>query len=225
MELNYIEENLNIIMQDPNSVLYLKPYDVGNKKALFAIVKEDQGVYKKVQITKEQSKLTFPFELLFYNGPGYFYLKNFIVLNGNWIALNIKNLEGFKFKESGKNKKNVDIYATFADGTATFIIRESLKKFKKHSGINLYIDLLKQYKDYEPQYDNYYVIDFYCRKSDIFVIPELLSPISISLSKIDYQDLNLQYNDANVDELKGDVRISPEEVKESVKFFSRLKYK
>ena len=34
----------------------VKSYDIENKKALFAIVKEGQGIYKKVQITKEQSK-------------------------------------------------------------------------------------------------------------------------------------------------------------------------
>ena len=100
MQLAYINENLNKIIQNPDSVLYLKPYNVGNKRALFAIVKEEQGVYRKVQITKEQSKMIFPFEPIywFYQGPGYFYLKDFIVLDSNWLALNITNLEGFKYK-------------------------------------------------------------------------------------------------------------------------------
>ena len=53
VQLEYIDENLSEIMQNPDSVLYLRPYDVGNKRALFAMVKEEQGVYRKVQITKE----------------------------------------------------------------------------------------------------------------------------------------------------------------------------
>ena len=32
--------------------MYLRPYDIKNKRALFAIVKEEQGVYKKIQISK-----------------------------------------------------------------------------------------------------------------------------------------------------------------------------
>ena len=71
VQLEYIDENLSEIMQNPDSVLYLRPYDVGNKRALFAMVKEEQGVYRKVQITKEQSKMSFPFEPIccFYEGP------------------------------------------------------------------------------------------------------------------------------------------------------------
>ena len=83
MQLEYIDENLQEIMSNPDSVMYLRQYDIGRKRALFAIVKEKQGIYKKVQITKEQSKSNFPFEPIywFYKGPGYLYLKNFIVFN------------------------------------------------------------------------------------------------------------------------------------------------
>ena len=51
------------------------------------------------QITKKQSKMNFPTEPLywFYQGPGYFYLKNFIVFD-SWIAINANNLDGFKYK-------------------------------------------------------------------------------------------------------------------------------
>lgn len=225
MALNYIKENLDLVIQNLDSVLYLKPYDVEGKRALFAVVKEKKGLYKKIQITKEQTRLTFPLEpiFLFYNGPGYLYLKDFIVLNKNWIALNIKNLEGFCFKELGKSKKNIGVFATFTDGSAIFIMQENAKKFEKQGGINLYIDLLKQYKDYEPRHDNYYVIDDYFCRSNTFGIPELLN--SISLSKINYEDLALQYSDEDVDEIKNSVKISPEEVRKSSLFFSRLKYK
>ena len=38
--LQYIDENLNRIIQNPDSVMYLRPYKIGNKRALFAIVKK-----------------------------------------------------------------------------------------------------------------------------------------------------------------------------------------
>lgn len=78
--LEYIDKNLNRIIQKPDSVMYLKPYKIGNKRALFAIVKKEQGVYEKVQISKEYSEMNFPFEPIywFYKGPGYFYLKDFL---------------------------------------------------------------------------------------------------------------------------------------------------
>lgn len=52
MPLVYIDKNLNNIIENSNNVLYLRPYDIGYKRALFAIVKEEQGVYKKIQLTK-----------------------------------------------------------------------------------------------------------------------------------------------------------------------------
>lgn len=173
MQLAYIDENLNRIMQNPDSVLYLRPYDIGNKQALFAIVKEEQGVYKKVQITKEQSKMTFPFEPIywFYNGPGYYYLKNFITFH-NCLALNTTNLDGFKAKTLENKIYNVGIFATFNDGSATFVIREKTKKFEKQGGIESYIDLLKQYKEYAPKHDTYEIIEYHSVNDDTFIIPE-----------------------------------------------------
>ncbi len=75
MPLVYIDKNLNNIIENSNNVLYLRPYDIGYKRALFAIVKEEQGVYKKVQLTKEQSKMSFPWEPIywFYNGLDIFF--------------------------------------------------------------------------------------------------------------------------------------------------------
>lgn len=176
MQLDYIDENLNRIIQNPDSVLYLRPYDVGNKRALFAMVKEDRGVYRKIQITKEQSKMNFPWEPLYWfsRGPGYFYLKDFIVINQNNLALNTTNLDGFKPKILDESKIfNVGVFATFNDGSATFVIRERAKKFEKQGGIQPYIDLLKQYKEYEPKHDTYKFIESYGAADDIFVIPEL----------------------------------------------------
>lgn len=179
MQLNYIEENLNRIMQNPDNVLYLRPYDIANKQALFAMVKEEQGVYKKVQITKEESKMTFPFGPLywFYNGPGYYFLKNFICFD-NTLALNLTNLDGFKAKElDGSKVFNVGVFATFSDGSATFVIRERKKKFEKRGGIKPYIDLLRNYKEYNPKYDTYEFIERYSTDEDTFIIPKFQEKI------------------------------------------------
>ena len=176
IQLEYIDENLNRIMQNPDSVLYLRPYDVGNKRALFAMVKEKQGVYRKVQITKEQSKMTFPWEPIYwlYKGPGYFYLKDFIVLNSNNLALNTTNLDGFESESLGEDKiLNVGIFATFKDGSSTFVWRERAKKFEKQGGIQPYIDLLKKYKKFEPKHDAYLCIESCSEVDGMFIIPEL----------------------------------------------------
>lgn len=176
IQLEYIDENLNRIIQNPDSVLYLRPYDVGNKRALFAMVKENQGVYRKVQITKEQSKMTFPWEPIywFYNGPGHFFLKDFVVLNQNGLAINTVYLDGFKSKKlDGSKVFNVGIFATFDDGSATFVIREKEKTFDKRGGIQPYIDLLKKYKEYEPKYDTYKYIESVGEVDGLFIIPEL----------------------------------------------------
>lgn len=177
--LQYINENLNMIIQNPDSVMYLKPYDIGNKKALFAIVKEEDGVYKKVQVTKEQHKMNFPFEPIcwFYKGPGSLILKDFIIFD-NWLALNITNLDGFKHKIlDGRKTYNVAIFATFNDGSSTFIKRQTKKEFSKKGGIQPYINLLKQHKEYEPKYDNYKYIESYSYNDDTFIIPELQEQI------------------------------------------------
>ncbi len=174
MPLVYIDENLNKIIQNPDSVLYLRPYDIGCKRALFAVIKEDQGVYKKVQLTKEQSKMSFPWEPIYWfnNGPGRFFLKDFISFY-NELALNTTNLDGFKTKILENKIYNVGIFAIFNDGSATFIIRERAKKFDKQGGIQSYIDLLKQHKEYNPQCDTYEIIEFHSVNDDTFIIPEL----------------------------------------------------
>ena len=180
MQLKYIDENLNRIIQNPDRVLYLRPSYVGNKLALFAIVKEDQGVYRKVQITKEESKMTFPFEPIywFYNGPGYFFLKDYIVFCQNSFAVNTTCLDGFKSKKlDGSKIFNVGIFATFDDGSATFVERVREKTFEKHGGIQSYIDLLKEYKDCEPKYDTYRYIESVGEENGLFIIPELQKKI------------------------------------------------
>lgn len=223
--LKYIDENLNKIIENPGSVMYLRPYDIGGKRALFAIVKEEQGVYKKVQITKEQIKGNFPFEPIswFYKGPGYFYLKDFIVFN-NWLALNIANLEGFKHSTLDESKIfKIGIYATFNDGSATFIERKTQKEFQK-GGIQAYIDLLKQHKEYAPKYDTYRNIEgYYNHNDDTIVIPELLSPTNLRFEKLNYEDLKLQSNNALDSTIADKVQISPDSVKDSVKKLTKYR--
>ena len=63
------------------------------------------------------------------------------------LALNTTHLDGFKVKSLGEDKiLNVEVLATFNDGSATFVQREKAKKFKKQGGIESYIDLLRKYK-------------------------------------------------------------------------------
>ena len=225
MQLEYIDENLQEIMANPDSVMYLRQYDIGRKRALFAIVKEKQGIYKKVQITKEQSKSNFPFEPIywFYKGPGYLYLKNFIVFD-NWLAWNITNLEGFKHTTLEESKIfKVGVYATFNDGSATFIKRQTTKEFEKKGGIQAYIDLLKQHKEYDPKYDTYRNIEgYYNHNDDTIVIPELLAPKDLELKKINYEELKLQSDESTMSDK---VQISSDSVKDSVKKLTRIKNK
>lgn len=81
MALNYIKENLDLVIQNLDSVLYLKPYDVEGKRALFAVVKEKKGLYKKIQITKEQTRLTFPLKFPSREGNTFVYKGFLTILN------------------------------------------------------------------------------------------------------------------------------------------------
>lgn len=175
IHFRYIENNLERILNNPDDIMFIEPSRVGKKIALFAIIKEDDGVYKKLQITKEQSKFTFPFEPIywFYNGPGYTILKNFISIH-NWQALNPVHLEGF-LDNKVENAKFFDtcVYATFNDGSATLVERKNSKALKKHGGIQSYMDLLGDNKNRELKYDSYSIIENYDVVDDTIVIPEL----------------------------------------------------
>ena len=65
------------------------------------------------------------------------------------------------------------IFATFNDGTLTFVCRKREKKFKNQGGIQPYINLLKKYKEYEPKHDVYIYIESCDEVNGLFVIPEL----------------------------------------------------
>ena len=159
--LQYIDDNLTKIIKNPESVLYIKPFDVKNKIALFAVMKEKPGVYRKIQITKDQSKETFPLEPIYWlnQGPAYFILKDFISLSDNWLAVNTTNMDGFKEKKLDDDRRyNIGIFAMFSDGSATFITRESEKSLRKWSGIASYNNRLKPFKNPNLQHEKYYSI-------------------------------------------------------------------
>lgn len=181
--LQYIDENLQEIMANIDSVLYIKPYDVKNKIALFAVIKEKPGVYRKIQISKEQSKGMFPFEPIYWlnKGPMYFSLNDFIPVLENWMALNTKNMDGFKAKKLDDNRRyNIGIFAAFNDGSATFCIREKEKKFKKYGGIEPYNNRLKAFKNPNLQYEKYYpIISDNFNNEDTCIISELLDSYEI----------------------------------------------
>lgn len=174
MQFEFIDENLFRILNDPDNVMYLKPGDVGGKRALFAVVKEGEGIYRKLQITKEQSKLNFPFEpiYVFYRGPGYVLLKNFISIH-NITALNVTNLEGFKEKKLNARVYNTGVFAVFNDGSATFAFRDKEKRLHKKGASNSFSEILNQYKDVNLSRDEYCVIEEYPTGDGTFVIPEL----------------------------------------------------
>ena len=174
-KFKYIGENLDKVLENLDNVLYLKPYDVDGKQALFAVIKEEKGNYRKIQLTEEQSKWTFPWEPIacFNKGTGNLYSKDFITFF-NWLSLNPINLEGFKYKLMEENKTlNVGIFATFNDGSAVFIRRDKENSFRKNGGIKSYINLLRKYKEYKPQHEHYHIIDTYNNGDDTFTIPEL----------------------------------------------------
>lgn len=182
MTLNYIDENLEKITENLENVLYIKPYNIGHKRALFAVVKEGAGIYKKIKITKEESRLTFPFEplLLFDN----FLLKDFIVLNSNNLALNKNWIDGFKIIKHDFNRSNIDIYAVFSDKSATFVRTEREKTFNKNGGIDSFNKFLENYNVDKVNNNEYRIIEYYFPDdSDIIEIPILKNSDQIDEEK------------------------------------------
>lgn len=177
-EFQYIEENLNKILQNPDRVLYIRPWDVDYGEALFAVVREDRGVYKNIQITEKQSKMVFPWTPIdnFKKGPGYV-LKGFRKFGIN-ILLNSNHLDEFTYQIANDIRSfNVGIFAVFDDGSATFVEAEKEKYFVKNfGGIQPYMNLLNTgslYEDYLPKHETYKVIEYRKAVDNTFIIPEL----------------------------------------------------
>ena len=176
MDFEYINENLEAVIDNPDKVMYIKPYSMGNKSALFAVLKEDDGIYKRLQLTKAQSKLHFPIEPIFnfYRGPGYFYLKNFTVFD-NMVALNINYFDGFKCKYmQGQKYFNLGVFALFNDGTATYIAGDNDRKFLHTGGFKKFYNLLDPRVACSEKDDTYEIIESYRDgDNDTFIIPSL----------------------------------------------------
>ena len=175
MQFNYIEENLLKIIENPESVMYIKAFDTGKNRALFAVVKEGEGSYRKIQITKGQSRLNFPVNPIdIFNNDFGSYLENFIIFD-KLIAFNKSHFEGLKTKPlNNKTYFNLGVFAIFDDGTATHIINDNDKKFEENGGTLGYRKLLdKKDISFSSSRDTYEIIEFYSGDDDTFIIPSL----------------------------------------------------
>lgn len=180
----YIDENLNYVLQNPDKVLYFRPSNVGKKIAVFAMVKEESGVYRNLQITKEQSNWTFSWTPIMYlfNGPCYSIKNDYITLHG-LVAFNANNIDGFKIKELNYKKYNVGVLVVFNDGSATHVIRHKAKDFEKKGGLDYFINLLKEHKEYNPVQEEYYMIEDYDNVDNTYTISELQKSKTKQLTK------------------------------------------
>lgn len=155
-------DNIKEILNNLDNVLYIYPdyrkqITYVEEWALFAIIKEEKGVYKKVQITTFMSSQNFKITDVFNRFIEEYtsnYLKDFILLNGNATILNPAHFKGFDYYQS-------NIYALFNDGVATHI--------------DHYEEDMKPYLIRESNFiDSYEIIENYCYGiMDSCVIPKL----------------------------------------------------
>ena len=146
-------DNIKEILNNLDNVLYITPdyrkqIEYVDEWALFAIIKEEKGVYKKVQITTFMSCQNFKITDVFNRFIEEYTsncLKDFILLKGNATLLNPAHFKGFNY--SLLNEKHTRIYALFNDGVATHI---------DHYENDMKPYLVKDSKD------NYEIIEDYC---------------------------------------------------------------
>lgn len=163
MWLYFIDKNIKEVRKNLKNVLYIRPYDIDSKRALFAVIKEEKGIYRRIQITEEMSKWNFPFETLnmFFEGPGHSFIKDFIILRQSNLAINKTNLEKFGYiKLNGYKIYNIGICALFKDGSATYVKRIKEKELEKGTRL-------------EPTQDNYEIIEYYEANNNIYEISKL----------------------------------------------------
>ena len=154
------DENLEKVSENKDNILCIKPFNVENKKALFALMKLNNVLYYRTQLTESQSRLTFPFEpIYFLDKYTDFDFSDYVVLH-NQDAFNSKHLEGFKYKFS-VDKKYARLYATFNSGVATYVQIEKTKGFLKHNGIEPYVELLEEHKEFKPTHEYYKILEYY----------------------------------------------------------------
>lgn len=165
------DENIERVIENKNNILCFKPFDVENKRALYAVLKENDNLYYKTQITESQPKIAFPYNPIYFLGEYTDFDFNDYVNINNHATFNSNYLEGFKYKFA-INDKNCFLYATFNTGVATYIQREKINGFLKHNGIEPYIELLEKYKEFNPKHDFYKILEYYDKGNGYFDVGE-----------------------------------------------------
>lgn len=166
-------DNIKEILNNLSNVLYIYPdyrkqIEYVEEWALFAIIREEKGVYKKVQMTTFMSSQIFKITDVYSKFIEEYtsnYLKDFILLNGNATVLNPAHFKGFNYYQS-------NIYALFNDGVVT--------------RIDHYEEDMKPYLTKESNFiDNYEIIENYCYGiMERCVIPKLIEKEEIKTKKL-----------------------------------------
>jgi len=150
LNIKFYDDALNKI-KNPKNVLLIRPVAERSKMWLRAIVKNGEGEYESVELSKPQWKMDFPFEpmlsLQFYLGKYYF--DNFII-DDNFRALNKEQFVGFCSINYIGNPKLVAICAEFKDGSAS-VYQNQKKKYFNKKGIYQLRKFLKS-NGIEPRY-------------------------------------------------------------------------
>lgn len=126
---DYIEENLEKI-KNPNDVNIIKPRKVDKGYELWARINNGEAV----KLTKSMSKITFPFEPIYWLARevfGKFYFKDFGVVD-NFVAINknhLKELQYLDLQKLDTKGKRVGLYGRFDDGLIMFLAEPTRKYF------------------------------------------------------------------------------------------------
>ena len=126
---DYIEENLEKI-KNPNDVDIIKPIKADKGYELWARINNGEAV----KLTKSMSKMTFPFEPIYWLARevfGKFYFEDFGIVD-NFVAINKNHLTELKYLDSQKldpKGKRVGLYVCFDDGNMVFLAEPTRKYF------------------------------------------------------------------------------------------------
>lgn len=107
-------------------------------------------------------------------------------------------MDVFKISKNGLFVINIDIYAVFNDGSATFVRGERENIFNRKGGIDYFNQLLEHYIDNRVNNSEYKIIECYpVKDSDLFAIPHLMSQNSIDTEKVPVKTLGIKPNNSN----------------------------